>query len=66
MLVKKLGVLVTGLLFSFQISHADTTTIVLQNGLAGYSGCEDSHNYNQAPDSNISSSELLQLWNCIA
>lgn len=66
MIVKKVCILVTGLLLLSQVSFADTSTVVLQNGLAGYSGCEDSHNYNQAPDSNISGSELLHLWNCIA
>jgi len=52
-------------MFFFQYSHGDTTTIILQNGLNGYSGCEDSYTTTENPDVNFCTGVDLQLWNCI-
>lgn len=44
------------LLASFAISHAESETVVFQQGLDGYTGCEDqelrdpSRNYRNGPD----------------
>lgn len=51
--------------FCFGYSFADTTTVVLQNGLGGYSGCEDSYNFTEKPDTNFSNYEKIQIFNCI-
>jgi hypothetical protein len=52
-------------MFLFKHSHGDTTAIILQNGLGGYSGCEDSYTTTEFPETNYSTSVDLQLFNCI-
>ena len=47
-------------------AYADTTTIVLQNGLNNYNGFEDTYNFTESPDSNYHNDPLLLIWNCIA
>ena len=66
MCVKKLCILVSGFIFYLQFSYADTTTIVLQNGLNNYNGFEDTYNFTESPDSNYHNDPLLLIWNCIA
>ena len=61
----RLLLVVSVVLVLFQSSYSDTTTIILQNGLNGYSGCEDSYTATEFPDTNYSSSVDLQLFNCI-
>lgn len=47
------------------LSFGDTTTIELQNGLNGYTGCEDSFNHTAYADTNHSTYGDLQIFNCI-
>ena len=52
-------------LLSLQFVYADTTSIVLQNGLGGYNGCEDSYNFTEGIDVNYSTEEDLHIFSCI-
>ena len=47
------------------LAHADTTTIVLQNGLGGYNGCEDAYTFTEDVDANYSTYEDLHIFSCI-
>ncbi len=51
--------------FYLQPSHADTTTVVLQNGLNGYRGCEDSYNFTEEPEVNHGTDIEAHTFNCI-
>jgi hypothetical protein len=44
---------------------SDTTTVTLQNGTQGYSGCEDTYNHCQYPTENNSESLNFLTWNCL-
>ena len=61
----RLFLIVSVALFFFQLSYGDTTAIILQNGLNGYSGCEDSYTFTESPDTNYSTYVDLQIFNCI-
>lgn len=50
------------IVFLFQSLWAQNVEIVLQNGLDGYSGCEDTHIESENPQKNFSSSEWLKLY----
>lgn len=52
-------------LLFFYSAHADTTTIVLQNGLNGYNGCEDSYTFTEDPDANHCIEPDFHLFSCI-
>ena len=60
-----LGIIITGVTFLF----ADEVTKILQNGLEGYDGCNDSYLYNQidSPDyqnENHGAENTLRLYRC--
>ncbi|MBN1983068.1 MAG: hypothetical protein JW795_16160 [Chitinivibrionales bacterium] len=47
--------------------RADTTTVVLQNGLANYTGCEDSYTYSGTVASksvNHGTNDSIFIYNC--
>lgn len=62
--LKTVTILCFTLLF-FYVAHADTTTIVLQNGLGGYNGCEDSYNFTEGVDVNHSTEVEFHIFSCI-
>ena len=62
--VKKNLISIFTLLF-FQFAHADTTSIVLQNGLGGDNGCEDAYTFTEDVDANYSIYEDLHIFSCI-
>jgi hypothetical protein len=60
----KLFILIITLL-CLQSSHADTSTIVLQNVSGGYNGCEDSYTFTEQLDTNYSTGIDFLIFNCV-
>ena len=58
-------ILICTILFFFESSQAGTSTVVLQNGVNGYNGCEDAYTFTEQVDSNFSNELNLLIFNCI-